>query len=255
MQKIEHKIDLLFKKIKHFKITTPTAIILGAFIISLGIVCYGFIKPSNINPLILQPNFSGKSLSEEKYIDGVNKKVFFVEYSDTECPWCVHFYPTFEKIQKEYSDKIGIVYRHFNGRPEHTNAQKEAEAIECAGSLGGKDKYFAYIKTLFDYKNKNQIASLPILLPITGKEDIAKEIGLDVTAFSKCLNDGTFTQLVIDSLTDGEKAGVSGTPTGVVLIKYGDDYKVLTSQVNFASYDNVKKVLDQALYISDVISK
>lgn len=247
MQKIKHHLS----KIKSIKLTTPMAIILGAVIISSGIVAYGFTKSSNMNPLILQPNFSGKSISEEKYIDGVNKKVFFVEYSDSECPYCVQFHPVFEEIQKKYSDKIGIVYRYFPLTQIHKNSSKEAEAIECAGSLGGKEKYFAYIKALFDYKNKNQTT----LLPVTGKEDLAKQIGLDVTLFSKCVNDGTFTQYIEDSIKDGVEAGVNGTPTSFVLIKDGENYKTITAPINFTSTSTVEKIINQALYISDTISR
>lgn len=254
MQKIEHKIDVILNKIKNIKLTTPVAIILGSLIISSGIVAYGFTKSSNFNPLILQPSFSGKPISEEKYIDGVNKKVFFVEYADSECPYCVQFHPTFEKIQKEYGDRIGIIYRYFP-LEFHKNSVKEAEAIECAGFVGGKTegtkKRFAYIKALFDYKIKNQTT----LLPITGKEDLAKEVGLDVEAFSKCVNDGTFTKFVADSVNDGVEAGVNGTPTSFILIKDGENYKTISAPVNFAPYSTIKKLIDQALYVSNTISK
>lgn len=251
MQKIKQHLGKAKDKINNIKLTTPTAIILGAFIISIGIIAYGFTKSSNVNPLILQPDFSGKSISEEKYINGVNKKVFFIEYSDSECPYCVQFFPTVEKIEKDYSDKIGIIYRPFPLLQIHKNAEKEAEAILCAGSIGGKEKYFAYIKALFDYKNKNKTT----LLPITGKEDLAKEIGLNTETFSKCVNDGTFSQAVADSINDGVEAGVSGTPTSFILIKDGENYKTITAPINFAPYSTIKKLIDQALYVSDTISK
>ncbi len=249
MQKIEQKIDAFFCKIKHIRLTTPVAIIVGSFIISAGIVSYGFAKSSNFNPLILQPDFSGKPISQEKYIAGINKKVFFVEYADSECPYCVRFHPTFEQIKKDYGDKIGIVYRYFPLTEIHKNSNKEAEAIECAGFVGGTEKRFAYIKTLYDYKNKNQTT----LLPITAKEDFAKEIGIDVAVFSKCVNDGTFTKFVADSVNDGVEAGVNGTPTSFILIKDGKNYKTISAPVNFAPYSTVKKLLDQALYISNTI--
>ncbi len=246
MQKIKHH----FSKIRNIQLSTPTAIILGSFVISLGIVCYGFTKSSNFNPLILQPNFSGKSISEEKYIDGVNKKVFFVEYADSECPYCVQFHPTFEKIQKEYGDRVGIIYRYFP-LEFHKNSAKEAEAIECSGFVGGTKKRFAYIKTLFDYKIKHQTT----LLPITAKEDFAKENGIDAVAFSKCINDGTFSKFIADSVNEGAEAGVNGTPTSFILIKDGENYKTLSAPVNFAPYSKIKQLLDQALYISETVSR
>ena len=67
-----------------------------------------------------------------------NSKVIIVEYSDFECPFCGRFYSqTFKQLEREYSDKnVALVYRHFPLSSIHPNAQKAAEASECAGEQG-----------------------------------------------------------------------------------------------------------------------
>lgn len=62
-------------------------------------------------------------------------KVSIVEFSDFECPYCNRFYDTMEQILSEYKDKIRFTYRHFP-LSFHPQAQKAAEAFECAKEQG-----------------------------------------------------------------------------------------------------------------------
>lgn len=61
--------------------------------------------------------------------------VTLVEFSDFECPYCNRFYDTMEQVLTEYKDKIKFTYRHFP-LSFHVNAQKAAEAFECAKEQG-----------------------------------------------------------------------------------------------------------------------
>lgn len=70
------------------------------------------------------------------YIDGSkNAKVKVVEFSDFECPFCARAFPTIKALQAKYGDKLSLEYRHYP-LPFHPNAQKAAEASECAGEQG-----------------------------------------------------------------------------------------------------------------------
>jgi protein-disulfide isomerase len=62
-------------------------------------------------------------------------KVKIVEFSDFECPYCARVVPTIEAIIKKYGDDISLEYRHFP-LSGHANAQKAAEASECASDQG-----------------------------------------------------------------------------------------------------------------------
>lgn len=67
-----------------------------------------------------------------------NAKVVLVEFSDFECPYCVrHFSQTWPDIKKNYVDagKIKVIFKNFPLN-FHPNAQKAAEAAECAGNQG-----------------------------------------------------------------------------------------------------------------------
>lgn len=67
-----------------------------------------------------------------------NAKVVLVDFSDYECPYCIrHFNQTWPDIKKNYVDtgKIKVVFKNFPLN-FHPNAQKAAEAAECASDQG-----------------------------------------------------------------------------------------------------------------------
>lgn len=64
--------------------------------------------------------------------------ITLVEFSDFECPFCASFFnKTFGQIKSDYIDtgKIRFAYKHFP-LIFHPNAQKSAEASECAKEQG-----------------------------------------------------------------------------------------------------------------------
>ena len=72
----------------------------------------------------------------EGYTKGsADAPVTIVEWSDFECPFCARFYTqTYGQIVSEYVDsgKVKIIFKHFP-LSFHAQAQKAAEATECAG--------------------------------------------------------------------------------------------------------------------------
>lgn len=67
-----------------------------------------------------------------------NAKVVLVDFSDYECPYCIrHFNQTWPDIKKNYVDtgKVKLVFKNFPLN-FHPNAQKAAEAAECASDQG-----------------------------------------------------------------------------------------------------------------------
>jgi protein-disulfide isomerase len=62
-------------------------------------------------------------------------KIRMVEFSDFECPYCARAFPTVQAIEEKYKDSLSLEYRHYP-LSFHPNAQKAAEASECAGEQG-----------------------------------------------------------------------------------------------------------------------
>lgn len=231
---VEHK--------KRPSVTVPAAIIIAALILGVSHVLYAAIlNTKNTSPVTI---FSGTPISEKDYPTG-NKKsdIIVVEYSDTECPFCARLHPTMTQIQSEYGDRVSFVYRHFPLTQIHPNAYAEAQAIECIGKQLGSQKRRDYIDQMFQYKITNN----SMTLPKNGKEDLAKNLGADIKEFSSCMSGVESSTIVSDSIQDGVKAGVSGTPATFILKRDGDEYEVFSFIEGAREYEYFKAVIDASL--------
>lgn len=187
-------------------------------------------QPSNPSGPPTPVNIAVKS---SDYIRG-NKDapVTVIEYSDLECPFCKSFHPTMLRIMNEYQGKVKWIYRHFP-LSFHVNAQKEAEAAECVGKLGGAEAYWNYIDKIFERTTSNGTG-----FALTDLYPLAKEVGVSESRFRTCLDQGEMTSKVQADLQEGAGYGVQGTPTSFV------NGMPVEGAV---PYEQMKAVIDQAL--------
>lgn len=144
-----------------------------------------------------------------------NAKVFVIEYSDFECPFCKRFHPTMQQLMADYGGKVAWVYRQYP-LSFHQNAGKEAEASECAAELGGNDAFWKFVDKIFERTTSNGTGiALDALVPL------AREIGLNETKFKACLDSGKYAQKVQQDETEGQAAGVTGTPGNIIWTQDG----------------------------------
>src|SRR3989338_3231464 len=83
-----------------------------------------------------------------EYLGSSDAPVTIIEFSDFQCPYCAKFhFETFSQIYEKYikSGKVKFAYRHFP-LSFHQNAQKAAEASECARE---QEKFWEYADKLF----------------------------------------------------------------------------------------------------------
>lgn len=167
-----------------------------------------------------------------------NARVALIEYSDMECPFCKRFHPTAQQVLDAYKDKVMWVYRHYP-LAFHANAQKEAEAAECANELGGNEAFWTYLDAVYERTTSNGTGfSLDKLVPL------AVEIGLDETKFKSCLDSGKYEKRVKDDMNGGSLAGVTGTPGNILL-------DTETGKTNFipgaVPFETIKAAIDEML--------
>lgn len=171
------------------------------------------------------------------YRGNKDAKVVMVEYSDLECPFCKTFHPTMQQVMKEYGDKVKWVYRHYP-LAFHANAQKQAEAAECAGKLGGNDAFWRYTDAIFERTTSNGTGfALSNLVPL------AKELGLNESSFRQCLDSDEMAQKVKDQMAKGTEEGVTGTP-GTIIIDGKGNTQLVPGALPF---DQLKPMIDKAL--------
>jgi len=155
-------------------------------------------------------------ITDKDHIRGdKNADILLVNYSDFECPFCKRFHPTMQQIMKEYGNKVAWVYRHFP-LSFHVNAQKEAEASECAAELGGNEAFWKYTDAIYEKTTSNGTGfALDALVPL------AKELGINESKFKQCLDSGKYAKHVQEDMAGGSAAGVSGTPGTIIVTKNG----------------------------------
>jgi protein-disulfide isomerase len=128
-----------------------------------------------------------------------NAPVVLVEFADYQCPYCQKVHPELEKLQKEFGDKLAIVFKDFP-LPAHPFAEKAAEAARCAGEQG---KFWEFHNRLFEDKK---------LEPADLKQD-ASVLQLNTTKFDACLDSGAEAAVVQKDAGEGKALGLAGTPS------------------------------------------
>ncbi len=157
-------------------------------------------------------------------------KVAVVEYSDFECPFCKRHHPTMKQVMDTYKNDVVWVYRHFP-LGFHPNAQKEAEASECANELGGNDAFWKYTDAIFERTTAGGTG-----FPLENLSPLAKELGLNEAKFKTCLDGGKFAGHVKDDMDKGSQAGVSGTPGNFVVNLKTQTNQEISGAVPFSSF-------------------
>ncbi len=133
--------------------------------------------------------------------------VTIVEFADFQCPFCARFALTTKKdIIEQYvkTGKARFVYRDFPLSSIHAEAQKAAEAAECADAQG---KFWEYHDLLYERQAELSVAKY---------KEWAGALGLNQAAFSQCLDSGAYAAEVQKDFADGQAAGVRGTPGSFV---------------------------------------
>lgn len=137
--------------------------------------------------------------------------ISLIAYSDFECPFCKRFHSTPKDIVDAYPEEVNWVYRHFPLPMHAPGAQRQAEAAECAGELGGNEAFWAYTDAIYARTESNGNG-----FPLTGLAPLAAEIGLDETHFQTCLNEERHAERVREDVAEASQLGVDSTPTVII---------------------------------------
>ena len=149
-----------------------------------------------------EPSRAQVSVDDDAVLGKSDAPVTMIEFTDYQCPFCErHFTQTYPQIKKDYVDtgKVKLVVRDFP-LSFHENAQKAAEAAECAGE---QNKYWEMHDKLFQNQQALDVASL---------KTYAQQIGLNTAKFNSCLDSGQMASEIRKDMTDGQSYGVQGTP-------------------------------------------
>ena len=141
----------------------------------------------------------------------VDAPITIIEFSDFECPYCTKWaLEVWPAIQAKYPDQVRLVYRDFPLTSIHPNAAPAANAAGCANE---QSLFWEYHDLLFAAGQG---------LGTAAYETYAADLGLDMTLFRACLNEGRYNAEVDADQQYALQLGIQSTPTffvnGIALI-------------------------------------
>lgn len=143
-------------------------------------------------------------------------KVTVVEFGDYQCPACGAVHPIFEQLKKDNADKpVRFVFRQFPLTNIHEYSSLAAEGALAAQAQG---KFWEYHVVLF--ANQTKLTRDDLL-------KYAEGVGLDISSFTKALDEHTFAEVIKQGQTDANIVGVQGTPSFFINgVPYRSQYTV-----------------------------
>jgi len=165
-------------------------------------------------------------------------RLVIINFSEYQCPYCAQFFrDAMPNIEKEYinTKKVRYVFMDFP-LSFHAQSMKAAEAASCAEEQG---KYWEMNECLF--ANQDTLSPETILKQ-------GEVIGLEMDKFKQCLNHGNFIDAIKSTMAEGQKAGVSGTPTFLLgFIDQDGKVKATKKIVGVQSYTAFKDAIESLL--------
>ena len=166
------------------------------------------------------------------HVKGEGKKnVTLVEYGDFECPACTAYYPLVEQVYAKYSSDITFQYRNFPLRQIHLHAMIAHRAAAAADRQG---KFWDMYDLL--YKNHDTWAAESD--PTNTIRGYAQSLGLNMTKYDQDFQSEAVNSEINADIAEGQKLGITGTPTFFV------DGKKIDNPKDLASFE---KVIDDAI--------
>lgn len=146
--------------------------------------------------------------------DRKKAKVAIVEFSDFECPYCQKFHKdSYDTLVKDYVDtgKAVISFRDYPLPFHEPKASIAAETAQCVKEAKGDAAYFKFSKLYFE----NTVSNGKGLAD--GKmNEILAQAGVNAAAVNDCAAKEKYKDEIAKDMSDGQAAGISGTPSFVI---------------------------------------
>ena len=166
-----------------------------------------------------------------------NAPITMVEFGDYQCTFCSKFFhETENSIITNYikTGKVKVLFKDFIILGQ--DSRNAANAAHCAND---QKLFWEYHSMLYN----NWAGENTGWADLAHLHEFANTLGLDMDVFSTCMSDLKWNELVNLSSIDGQKLGVSGTPTFFVIDQNNDVIKIVGAQ----HYDVFKQIFDSVL--------
>ncbi len=126
--------------------------------------------------------------------------VIVVEFADFQCPYCKEASKIMKKAHQKYGDDVAIYFKNFP-LAAHQHGELAARAAIAAHQQG---KFWKMHDLLFEHQKSLSEKKIT---------DLARRAGLNIEKFQADLRNPEVHSIVTQDKSEGEQAGISGTPT------------------------------------------
>lgn len=130
--------------------------------------------------------------------------ITIVEYSDFQCPYCARGYQTVKEVEKEYGDKVRIVFKHLP-LDFHPMAMPAAKYFEAIAMQDPKKAEKFHDEVFTNQKDLNQDGEKFL-------KNAAKKVGADLKKVEKDINSEQVQKRIATDMEEAKKFEFSGTP-------------------------------------------
>jgi len=175
-------------------------------------------------------------------LGSVDAPLTLVEFGDYQCSFCKRYFDqTHDLIMKNYveTNKVKIVFKDLIVTPGK-DSMYAAHAAHCAKDQGMFWKYHYMLYNNWEGESTGWVTS-------DNLNKFAKNIGLDINKFSKCMSEDKWMELINASQDDANTLGVTGTPSFFLIASWQetDGQKNEITRIHGAQpYDVFKKSFD-----------
>ncbi len=203
-----------------------------------------YLKPPNDFRVVADVN---SAMLWAKENDKNFRKVFLLEYSDFQCPFCKRVQETLKTLRQTYSKEVQFGYRHFP-LPFHKEAEIFAEAVECARDQG---RFWEMQSVLYDLSDDSFALTEVELVRL------AKQAGVkNLKDFQTCSKNRKYQTRVAQDIREGARLGIQGTPTFILGLYDMENGTVSGEMFSGAvSSDKFVEVIEKYLSLSRVEAK
>lgn len=144
------------------------------------------------------------SLDKRPVLGNPDAKVKIIAFSDFTCNFCAQAAQILEKLQEQYGDQIGLVFKHLPLEAKGSGGL--ASAYFAAIALQDEKKAWEFYKSMYANRENLLAEGEPFL------KRTAQELNLDMKKLQKDVKSKQVYDIMAEDAEDAKKLGVEGTP-------------------------------------------
>jgi len=191
-------------------------------------------KPSNNDTsLVLDADRIATILQGAAIEWNPNADIMVIEYTDTECPFCMRQYHDTrlpDTLSSQYGDKVAFVFKNNRG-VNHQWTEAKAVGSLCAKKIWGTDAYVKFYKTVMDGSTQGGG-----VYPVSALPDAAKAAGINIAEWQSCFDKRETVAEYLAETQEAASFGLRGTPGTLILNVKTGKYATIEWAYPYASF-------------------